>query len=199
MRFVIFSVLLVSLCACSSPADPESASESISDSRANNVAPSQTPTLVPTQSVTDLSPELETLPQESPDIVLIGTFAGADGSAILKVAEKKQRVYKIGEDVLPGATLRIVAQKFVTIDLDGEDLRIPLNTSRTTVDQIKLWAGSPSINARGEILSGTGEVVGRMTANADIVNTEGQVIGRVSANGDIVNAAGQVIGRLGIN
>ena len=134
----------------------------------------------------------ENASDEGLGLVVIGTFAGESGSAILKVLDDKQATYRLGDEVLSGVYLKTVDKNFIILDVWGEAKRLPLNNQRKTQVSSKANVGY-TLQYKG-INYTNGEY--KVMADGSVVDRDGTVIGRIDGQGQIVVPEGRIIGRL---
>lgn len=190
MRLFVLSLMMMALANCAPVT--ESPVEPLADVKPSNSA-------VPEQ-VDDHSRQNEVLSEENASdedlgIVVIGTFAGESGSAILKVSDDKQATYRIGDEVLSGVYLKAVDKNFIILDVWGEAKRLPLNNQRKTQASSKANGGYTLQYKGVNYTNGEYKVV----ADGSVVDRDGTVIGRVDGQGQIVDPKGNVIGGLNFN
>lgn len=141
--------------------------------------------------------------EEALDIVVVGVFSGAKGTAIIRTSDNKETVYRIGDEIrtgelhadgmprdgMPrdgmqsGVTLKSVGKNFIVIDIKGHMKRLPVSKGWTVQEN-----SAPPAN-----LSTPGF---KVNASGDVTNSKGVVIGRVNPKGDIVDLKGRLIGRV---
>ena len=84
--------------------------------------------------VTDEVIEIGTdAPETTLNLRLVGRRAGEDGSAILQTADKTQKVFRIGEDIMDGVTLKAVHADYIVLSQGGRIERLTFERDNTTL------------------------------------------------------------------
>lgn len=186
MRLFVLSFMSIALANCA-PA-PESFKEPLIDVELSNTA---VPEIGDDHTRLDEIPPEERADEEGLDIVVIGTFAGEKGSAILSVSDEKQATYRVGDQVLPEVYLKAVDKNFIVLDVRGEAKRLPLNNQRLSQASTAAPDGY-SFKVEGNNFRPPFKVL----ATGQVVDRDGTAIGRVDSQGRIIDIEGRIIGRL---
>ena len=74
----------------------------------------------------------EDAPETTLNLTLVGRRAGENGTAILVTPDRKQAVYRLGDEIINGVTLKAVNPDFIVLSLDGQLERLTFNKEAKT-------------------------------------------------------------------
>jgi len=85
----------------------------------------------------------EDAPETSLDLTLMGRRAGEGGSAILRIPDGSQKVFRIGDEILSGVKLEAVNVEYIVISQDGRLER--LTFEKKQVSGLRAAQTSPAV------------------------------------------------------
>ncbi len=71
------------------------------------------------------------VPETTLDLRLFGLRAGEEGSAILQTPDKRQGVYKVGEEIIDGVVLKSVSSNYIVMSQSGNLERLTFEREET--------------------------------------------------------------------